>query len=92
LRTSGARTSPENFLKQLDSLIAAASSAMPSRWQARLDLAIFYMARACMTKPWRRQSDLSESRRGSELRSDGGDAMQHLIGRPAQGLKDARQS
>ncbi|MCC8958926.1 tetratricopeptide repeat protein [Bradyrhizobium sp. Pear77] len=82
----------ENFLKQLDGLIAAASTANAEQLpQARLDLADFYMARAMYQEAHGVANlILSESKRGSEAASV---VMVHavasiLIGHPAQGLKD----
>ncbi|MGY3691195.1 tetratricopeptide (TPR) repeat protein [Bradyrhizobium sp. USDA 3240] len=82
----------ENFLKQLDGLIAAASTANAEQLpQARLDLADFYMARAMYQEAHGVANlMLSESKRGSEAASV---VMVHavasiLIGHPAQGLKD----
>ncbi|MHC2461313.1 tetratricopeptide repeat protein [Bradyrhizobium embrapense] len=82
----------ENFLKQLDGLIAAASTANAEQLpQARLDLADFYMARGMYQEAHGVTNlILSESKRGSESASV---VMVHavasiLIGHPAQGLKD----
>ena len=82
----------ENFLKQLDGLIAAASTANAEQLpQARLDLADFYMARGMYQEAHGVANlMLSESKRGSEAASV---VMVHavasiLIGHPAQGLKD----
>ncbi|GIQ75261.1 tetratricopeptide repeat protein [Bradyrhizobium sp. RD5-C2] len=82
----------ENFLKQLDGLIAAASTANAEQLpQARLDLADFYMARAMYQEAHGVANlMLSESKRGSEAASV---VMVHavasiLIGHPAQGLKE----
>ncbi|MGY3489125.1 tetratricopeptide (TPR) repeat protein [Bradyrhizobium sp. USDA 4011] len=82
----------ENFLKQLDGLIAAASTANAEQLpQARLDLADFYMARGMYQEAHGVANlILSESKRGSEAASV---VMVHavasiLIGHPAQGLKD----
>ncbi|WP_375789028.1 tetratricopeptide repeat protein [Bradyrhizobium sp. Pha-3] len=82
----------ENFLKQLDGLIAAASTANAEQLpQARLDLADFYMARGMYQEAHGVTNlILSESKRGSETASV---VMVHavasiLIGHPAQGLKD----
>ena len=82
----------ENFLKQLDGLITAASTANAEQLpQARLDLADFYMARAMYQEAHGVANlMLSESKRGSEAASV---VMVHavasiLIGHPAQGLKD----
>ncbi|MGN1290585.1 MAG: tetratricopeptide repeat protein, partial [Bradyrhizobium sp.] len=82
----------ENFLKQLDGLIAAASSANAEQLpQARLDLAEFYMARGMYQEAHGVANlILSESKRGSETASV---VMVHavasiLIGHPERGLKD----
>ena len=82
----------ENFLKQLDTLIAAASTADAEQLpQARLDLADFYMARGMYQEAHGVANlILSESKRGGETPSV---VMVHavasiLIGRPARGLKD----
>ncbi|UGY04283.1 tetratricopeptide repeat protein [Bradyrhizobium quebecense] len=82
----------ENFLKQLDGLIVAASTANAEQLpQARLDLADFYMARGMYQEAHGVANlMLSESKRGSEAASV---VMVHavasiLIGHPAQGLKD----
>lgn len=82
----------ENFLKQLDGLIAAAASATAEQLpQARLDLANFYMARGMYDEAHGVSNlILSDSKRGSEQAAV---VMIHavasiLIGRPAQGLKD----
>ncbi|MGF6307645.1 tetratricopeptide (TPR) repeat protein [Bradyrhizobium sp. i1.8.4] len=82
----------ENFLKQLDGLIAAASTATAEQLpRARLDLAEFYMARGMYQEAHGVANlTLSESKRGSETASV---VMVHavasiLIGHPAQGLKD----
>ena len=82
----------ENFLKQLDTLIAAASTADAEQQpQARLDLADFFMARGMYQEAHGVANlILSESKRGAETPSV---VMVHavasiLIGRPARGLKD----
>lgn len=82
----------ENFLKQLDTLIAAASTADAEHLpQARLDLADFFMARGMYQEAHGVANlILSESKRGAETPSV---VMVHavasiLIGRPARGLKD----
>ena len=82
----------ENFLKQLDGLITAASTASAEQLpQARLDLAEFYMARGMYQEAHGVANlILSESKRGSETPSV---VMVHavasiLVGHPAQGLKD----
>ncbi|QPF82818.1 tetratricopeptide repeat protein [Bradyrhizobium genosp. L] len=82
----------ENFLKQLDGLIAAAASANAEQLpQARLDLADFYMANGMYQEAHGVTNlILSESKRGSEQPAV---VMIHavagiLIGHPAQGLKD----
>ncbi|MCA6124086.1 tetratricopeptide repeat protein [Bradyrhizobium sp. WSM 1704] len=82
----------ENFLKRLDSLIAAAASANAEQLpEARLDLADFYMAHGLYDEAHGVANlILSESKRGSEAPSV---VMIHavasiLIGRPAQALKD----
>ncbi|WFU53566.1 tetratricopeptide repeat protein [Bradyrhizobium pachyrhizi] len=82
----------DTFLKQLDGLIAAASTANAEQLpQARLDLADFYMARGMYQEAHGVANlILSESKRGSETASV---VMVHavasiLIGHPAQGLKD----
>lgn len=82
----------ENFLKQLDGLIAASASATAEQLpQARLDLANFYMARGMYDEAHGVSNlILSDSKRGSEQAAV---VMIHaaasiLIGRPAQGLKD----
>ncbi|WP_420964956.1 tetratricopeptide repeat protein [Bradyrhizobium sp. B120] len=82
----------ENFLKQLDGLFAAASTANAEQLpQARLDLADFYMARGMYQEAHGVANlMLSDSKRGSEAASV---VMVHavasiLIGHPAQGLKD----
>ncbi len=82
----------ENFLKQLDGLIAAASTANAEQLpQARLDLAEFYMARGMYQEAHGVANlILSESKRGSETPSV---VMVHavasiLIGHPERGLKD----
>ncbi|WP_076858770.1 hypothetical protein [Bradyrhizobium mercantei] len=86
----------ENFLKQLDGLIGAASTANAEQLpQARLDLADFYMARGMYQEAHGVANlILSESKRGSETASV---VMVHavasiLIGHPAQGLKDLANS
>ncbi|MGY4480669.1 tetratricopeptide repeat protein [Bradyrhizobium sp. USDA 3364] len=82
----------ENFLKQLDGLIGAASTANAEQLpQARLDLADFYMARGMYQEAHGVANlILSESKRGSETPAV---VMVHavasiLIGHPARGLKD----
>jgi tetratricopeptide (TPR) repeat protein len=82
----------ENFIKRLDSLVAAAGSANAEQLpEARLDLADFYMAHGMYDEAHGVTNlILSESKRGSELPSA---VMIHavasiLIGRPAQGVKD----
>ncbi|VIO77276.1 tetratricopeptide repeat protein [Bradyrhizobium ivorense] len=82
----------ENFIKRLDSLIAAAGSANAEQLpEARRDLAEFYMAHGLYDEAHGVTNlILSESKRGSELASV---VMIHavasiLIGRPAQGVKD----
>ncbi|GKQ53139.1 tetratricopeptide repeat protein [Bradyrhizobium sp. Ce-3] len=82
----------DNFLKQLDGLIGAASTANAEQLpQARLDLAEFYMARGMYQEAHGVTNlMLSESKRGSETASV---VMVHavasiLIGHPARGMKD----
>ncbi|TWB97105.1 hypothetical protein FBZ93_107351 [Bradyrhizobium macuxiense] len=82
----------ENFLKQLDGLIAAASTANAEQLpQARLDLAEFFMARGMYQEAHGVANlILSESKRGSETASV---VMVHavasiLIGHPERGMKD----
>ncbi|MBR0896338.1 tetratricopeptide repeat protein [Bradyrhizobium tropiciagri] len=86
------RNQSENFLKQLDGLIGAASTANAEQLpQARLDLAEFYMARGMYQEAHGVTNlILSESKRGSETASV---VMVHavasiLIGHPARAIKD----
>ncbi|WP_229200355.1 tetratricopeptide repeat protein, partial [Bradyrhizobium acaciae] len=86
----------ENFLKRLDGLMAAASTANAEQLpQARLDLAEFYMARGMYQEAHGVANlILSESKRGSETAPV---VMVHavasiLIGHPAQGFKDLANS
>ncbi|MHC2439153.1 tetratricopeptide repeat protein [Bradyrhizobium sp. USDA 4451] len=86
------RNQSENFLKQLDGLIGAMSTANAEQLpQARLDLAEFYMARGMYQEAHGVANlILSESKRGSETASV---VMVHavasiLIGHPERGMKD----